>query len=102
MSIPTILGRPCIKCGHQTSSKRGLCRKCKNGEQLPDPSKLETERIIQYLATLELELMRRRSEIEEVLSRRAASAAPLSPAKGPEADDGVPASSGPSRAQEAA
>lgn len=74
MSANMMPQRPCIHCGHATHSKRQLCRKCKNGEQLPDPRRLDTDRLLQYRATLDLELMRRRSQIDEALSARSEAA----------------------------
>ncbi len=59
--------RPCTRCGSPTSSTSGLCRACHNGQSLPDPKQMTTERLVTYRDAITAELLRRRSEIEAAL-----------------------------------
>jgi hypothetical protein len=59
---------PCSKCGAPTKARGRICRACHNGERLPEPQTLSTERIAAYVELLRAELRRRRDELNAALN----------------------------------
>lgn len=58
----------CPNCGLPTRAK-SKCRRCMNGESLPDVKTLQTVQLITYRAAITTELEARRSQLDDALGR---------------------------------